>query len=225
MVAKKSHEQAEAKRLRREGHTIPEIAKQLGVSKGSVSAWVRGIVLTEDEKQKLLENKERARMVSRFAGGKRNREKHLELRKAYQEAGRIKAQEGSRLHLIGCMLYWAEGAKRRNHLHFVNSDVEMLRLFQRFLYQELNVQPDEIRLQIHVHDEGQITQAETYWLKQLDLPQTALMKTQVKEGSETRRNRLEHGVCAITLNNTEVVMHIYGAIQEYAGFENPAWLF
>jgi hypothetical protein len=31
-----------------------------------------------------------------------------------------------------------------------------------------------------------------------------------------------YGVCE--LHSTRVVQHIYGAIQEYAGFDKPAWL-
>jgi hypothetical protein len=33
-----------------------------------------------------------------------------------------------------------------------------------------------------------------------------------------------YGVCALELHSTRVVQHIYGAIQEYAGFDKPAWL-
>lgn len=36
------------------------------------------------------------------------------------------------LHLAGCMLYWAEGAKSRNTIEFANSDPNMVRLFCRF---------------------------------------------------------------------------------------------
>jgi hypothetical protein len=35
--------------------------------------------------------------------------------------------------MAGCMLYWAEGAKERNTVKFVNSDVAMVRLFVNFM--------------------------------------------------------------------------------------------
>jgi hypothetical protein len=37
-------------------------------------------------------------------------------------------------------------------------------------------------------------------------------------------NRLPYGVCALRLNDTRIIQHIYGAIQEYAGFDEPRWL-
>jgi hypothetical protein len=38
------------------------------------------------------------------------------------------------------------------------------------------------------------------------------------------RNKLPYGVCTVYVHSTRVVQHIYGAIQEYGGFDEPAWL-
>ena len=38
------------------------------------------------------------------------------------------------------------------------------------------------------------------------------------------RNKLPYGVARLSVHQTAMVQHIYGAIQEYAGFEEPAWL-
>jgi len=36
---------------------------------------------------------------------------------------------------------------------------------------------------------------------------------------------LPYRVCALTVaRSTPIVQHIFGAIQEYGGFEEPAWL-
>jgi hypothetical protein len=34
-----------------------------------------------------------------------------------------------------------------------------------------------------------------------------------------------NGICSIRVENTNYVLHIFGAIQEYGGFNNPDWLF
>ncbi len=123
------------------------------------------------------------------------------------------------------MLYWAEGAKHRNRVVFVNSDANMMRMFIRFLREEFNIASSEFSLQIHCHNVEDIPRIEQYWLDILSLSVSCLQKTQVKKGSDSRRNILENGVCSLNLGNTKVAMHIFGAIQEYGGFENPAWLF
>jgi len=33
-----------------------------------------------------------------------------------------------------------------------------------------------------------------------------------------------YGVCRLCLGDTRIAQHIYGAIQEYGGFEEPRWL-
>ena len=38
------------------------------------------------------------------------------------------------------------------------------------------------------------------------------------------RNKLPYGVVTLNVHSTWMVQHIYGAIQEYAGFDEPAWL-
>jgi hypothetical protein len=38
------------------------------------------------------------------------------------------------------------------------------------------------------------------------------------------KNKLPYGVCSLRVNSTPAVQHVFGAIQEYAGFEEPAWL-
>lgn len=214
-----------ARRMRQEGQSVREIAKLLEVSTSSVSNWVRDIELTDDQIEALKQNQRR--YGSQNAGAKTNQHRALEQRRAFQDAGRARAREGSRLHLIGCMLYWAEGAKARNAVIFTNSDAEMNQLFFRFLIEELEVKDEDVRLLIHCHSSelAEISRIENYWINLLSLPVSCLNKTQIKKGSNTRRNILENGVCSIRVFKTALAQHIFGAIQEYGGFDNPDWLF
>ena len=42
--------------------------------------------------------------------------------------------------------------------------------------------------------------------------------------NQRKRGRIPYGVCTVRVCSTRLVQHIYGAIQEYAGFEEPRWL-
>ncbi|HRF94928.1 MAG TPA: helix-turn-helix domain-containing protein, partial [Aggregatilineales bacterium] len=116
MVNNKQIEREQARELRKQGISILEIAKQLNVSKGSVSAWVRDIELTPEQTHQLVKNKG---ITSRQYIPALNRDKAYLNRQKWQNEGRIKAREGNILHMTGCMLYWTEGAKRRNSIIFV----------------------------------------------------------------------------------------------------------
>ena len=128
------------------------------------------------------------------------------------------------------MLYWAEGDKSRNTVKFSNSDPRMLVVFRRFLTEALAVEIDEILMSLNVYTNNglSIEEIEVYWLDLLELPHSSVRKHMVNHmptsSSGRAKNRLRYGVCTLRVHSTWIVQHIYGAIQEYGGFEEPAWL-
>jgi hypothetical protein len=128
------------------------------------------------------------------------------------------------------MLYWAEGDKGRNTVRLTNSDPWMVGFFRRFLTEALGVEPADIRMSLNVYTNNglSIEEIERYWLELLDLPRTCVRKHMLDHlptsSSGKGRGRLPYGVCSLRVSSTRVVQHIYGAIQEYAGFDEPRWL-
>lgn len=128
------------------------------------------------------------------------------------------------------MLYWAEGAKSRNAVKFVNSDGQMVWFFRRFLTDALGVNLDKLSMALNVYTTNGLTivEIERYWLELLELPQSAVRKHTLNNlptsSSGRAKNKLPFGVCTLSVYSSQVVQHIYGAIQEYGGFEEPAWL-
>jgi transposase-like protein len=224
-VKPKPAEKREARRLRGEdGIPLKRIAAQLGVSLSTVSLWVRDIELDpiHRERNRRQEYAKRATTWSDLNRAKRT---------AYQQQGRTRAREGSYLHQAGCMLYWAEGAKTRNSVTLANSDPHLLRFFCEFLRESMGVPPEDIHVSLNVYLTNGLTieEIENYWLLILDLPHTCLRKHAINfkptSSSGLKRNRLPYGVCTVrAIGGARLVQHIYGAIQEYAGFEEPRWL-
>jgi len=129
------------------------------------------------------------------------------------------------------MLYWAEGKKERNSATLVNSDVELVRFFCRFLKKCFGIRKADLVLSLHVYLGNGLTlrQIENHWLSALGLERTVLRKHAVNvrptSSKASKTNRLPYGVCTLRVKrSTHLVQHIYGAIQEYGGFENSAWL-
>lgn len=218
----KPEKRTKARYLREQGWSVRAITDELDVSKSSVSRWIRDIELT-DEQHKTLKNNQKDYLQK---GTKVNSENSLKQRQLYQEMGSQKAKEMRPLHMMGCMLYWAEGTKDRNRVEFVNSDINMMKIFIQFLRNELGVPTSEISIRVTCHETNIVIveKIERFWLKLLELPHNSLQKTQFKQGSNSRRNRLQYGICSIRVDNTMVVQHIFGAIQEYGQFNNTDWL-
>ena len=128
------------------------------------------------------------------------------------------------------MLYWAEGAKGRNAVKFANSDPQMVWFFRRFLTEALGVGVGKIAMRLNVYTTNGLTieEIERYWLQLLELPDSSVRKHTLNHlptsSSGKAKNKLPFGVCTLSVHSSRVVQHIYGAIQEYGGFEEPAWL-
>jgi hypothetical protein len=128
------------------------------------------------------------------------------------------------------MLYWAEGAKSRTAIQFCNSDPAMVALFVEFLRScyEAPVEAIGVRAHLYADHEAEQKRIEEFWLSVARLPPSCLRRSTVNRVSRSskgkRVGRLPYGTCRITLHRAEVVQSIFGAIQEYGGFERPEWL-
>src|SRR5262249_55085388 len=151
-----------ARELRRQGRSLNAIAAEVGISKSTASGWVCDIPLTPDQVGRLYTLSDRQR-----AGNAARSRYALEARIDAQDLGRMIARIDDPLHQAGSMLYWAEGSKSRNSLAFVNSDVDMMRFFLRFL-RLLDVADDRIKLTINVHlgNGLSLSEIQAWWLKQ-----------------------------------------------------------
>jgi hypothetical protein len=202
-----------------------ELAALLGVSGSTISLWVRDVELTEDQHQAL-----RRRMGGRIDGSRVNAEKALQRRRKAQTSGRETARTGDVLHAAGCMLYWAEGSRDRNAVRFTNSDPAMVAFFLNFLRRSCGISDEKVAVTCNLfadHVERQ-AEVEDFWLAELGLTRSNLRKSNVnrysKYSRKKRRNKLPYGTCRLSVCDTRFAQHIYGAIQEYAGFEREEWL-
>lgn len=212
--------------MRALGKSIGEIERELGVSRASVSTWVRHVELSLEA---------RARLAARSGLGpivaaERKAARAREVRAAHQAEGRALARERGTRYATGCMLYWAEGAKARNMVRLTNSDPELLASFVDFLRTEFEVDSTSMTMRCNLfadHLDRQ-REIEEFWLRRLGLPTTSLRRSHVnvysKYSQKKRRGKLPYGTCEVTVHSTRIVQTIYGSIQEYGGFDRPAWL-
>jgi predicted transcriptional regulator len=224
----KIEEQKKAKSLRSEGKSVNEIASQLGVSKSSVSVWVRDVVLTAEQKTRLHN------ISPRFPNlrAKENKEKAFKQRKQYQLDGAKKLENASNLFIAGCMLYWGEGSKNRNTARIANSDPNLLQFFLKFVTTEFNIHPKNISIRIYCYSNNGLTskEIEQFWLNTLSLPAYCIKQTVVDRypTSSSRINKkkgkLPYGTVDLTVGGTEIVQQIFGAIQKMANFERDSWI-
>jgi hypothetical protein len=212
-----------ARELRKQGTSVVKIAKELSVSKSSVSEWTRDVILTEEQKELLA-----TRSIS-DAQALAHKIYFRNKRILPQNKGRERVKEGDPLFIAGCMLYWGEGSKDINSAAMANSDLNLLLVFKKFLLTCFDIKVKDLVLVINCYDDVHSVDAiEKYWLNNLGLSRKNIRKTMVnylpKSSKLTKAKKLPYGTATLKVHRTDVVQEIYGAIQEFAGFTNLKWL-
>lgn len=222
----KTEERDQARALRLAGLSVREIERELGVSRSSVSRWVRGVSMPADAALRLAQRSG----AGRLAAAQRKADAARDQRLAYQEEGRRRARVEPAEYSAGCMLYWAEGTKQRSGVEIANSEPELLRVFADFLRRFFGVSNSEIYLRCNLFADHASRQAEVerFWLDALGLPPASLRTSMVNIASSAskgkRTNMLPYGTASLRVHSTRIVQTIYGSIQELGGFDRPAWL-
>jgi transcriptional regulator with XRE-family HTH domain len=164
----KDAEREEARRLRAQGLTYPVIAQKLGVSKSSVSLWVRDLPHPADRMthEEWRERSAEARRRYWEAERPRREAKRAAARaKAAAEIGNLSPRETL---IAGAVAYWCEGSKnkpsyRHDRVVFINSDAGLIRFFLRFL-DAAGVTPDQLIYRLYIHESADIEAAQRFWI-------------------------------------------------------------
>jgi transposase len=157
---------ARARELRAQGLDYDDIAGTLGVSKSSVSLWVRD--MPRPERLSYEECRKRSAEGSRLyweAERPAREARREEVRAA--AAGQIGVLSKREILIAGAIAYWCEGAKskphrRTEHVVFINSDPGLVKFFLRFL-NEAGVELAQLRFRVHIHETADVAAAEEFW--------------------------------------------------------------
>ena len=142
-----------ARKIRREGKSIKDIAKELKIAKSTVSLWCRDIKLTYEQEEAIYKRGLGKNLKGRLIGTQMNRQKKInEMNDRFQEANHIIKKITQRdLLIAGACLYWAEGAKTGGRFIFVNSDPIMIKIIFLFLIKILDVNRELIHPTLQIN--------------------------------------------------------------------------
>lgn len=155
-----------ARELRAGGSTYDEIAAELGVSKGSVSLWVRDMPRRGRLSYEEFRKRNSEGVAKYWAAERPVREARLQA-VSDSAAAQIGALSDREILIAGAIAYWCEGSKNKpyrtdNRVTFINSDPGLIRLFLRFLALT-GVSPDRLICRVHIHESADVAAAQRFW--------------------------------------------------------------
>jgi hypothetical protein len=195
-------EQEKARLLRAENRTLAEIAEMLGVSKSSVSLWVRDVPFTPSKR--------------RYGPQRRPHPQHLAKLREIEECqfeGRkaIGILDDDAFLAAGVALYAGEGAKSGGSVIFANTDPTMIRFHCAWLRRFFDIDEARLRVRVYLHEGLDLDAAEEHWSRVTGVPRSQFRSPYRAAADPTnRRNKHEFGCAYVGYSCTHTLRKILG---------------
>ncbi|KKS82998.1 MAG: hypothetical protein UV58_C0002G0008 [Candidatus Wolfebacteria bacterium GW2011_GWC1_43_10] len=209
----KSTFRKEAEELRRKGLSYNEIRKKIGVSKSSLSLWLKSIPLKEEDRKRLYTK----RIVALSLGPHSQKQRReVEIKEIIKNAGKEiefpLSLEVARL--MGAALYWAEGSKG-NRFEMTNSDPHLILYFINWVKLMFGISPKNLRARLNIYPQQDNVKIKQFWSSLTGIPIKSFGKSYVKPLSKNyKKNNLYYGTIRIEVPKSSNIKHrVFGWIE------------
>ena len=203
----------QALRLRKQGDSYGDIVKKLGISKSTVSYWLRDVPLTPEQRAKYYTKQ--IQILSRGPNSQKERRiREIEqiTREAEQEINSPLSFETFRL--MGAALYWGEGGKGRM-AHITNSDPHLIVFSVKWIESVFKIPPTQLKASLNIYPQQTELHLKRFWSDLTKIPLENFCKSYIKPPSKNyKKNNLYYGTIRIYIPKSSDLRHrIFGWIK------------
>ena len=198
-------EQQRARELRAQSWTLQDIATELGVSKSSVSLWVRDVDFVPRPRRRARRPRASSLRLHKLA------EIESMDRAGLAEIGTLSERE---FLLFGVALYRGEGFKGDGLVGLANTDPSVLLAFVTWLRRFFVVDETRLRVRLYLHAGLDLDAAECFWSELLDIP-LAQFRKPYRAVVDTTRRHAKHpmGCPAVTYSCSRTHRRVMGLVR------------
>ncbi len=202
--------------MRNKGLSYSAIKEKLGISKSTLSYWLKDLPLSPERINKLRAHS--PKRIEKFRNTMREkREKRT--RKAYEDSSKkIGTLSKRELFIAGFFLYWAEGGKTKPYnITLSNTDPGMIRFYLAWVY-SLGVPKEKIRVRLQLYADMHIKKEISFWVYELGLASSQFRKPYIKSSnvSGLTQKGFGHGTCNITIDNRDISEYVLQGVKYIA---------
>jgi hypothetical protein len=206
----KLRERQQARRLRQAGLPLAEIAARLGVSKSSVSLWVRDVE---------FQPRPGVTRGRRRGPNALQRRRQAEIDRLVEEGrariGRLSERE---FLIAGVALYAGEGSKEDGRVRFVNSDPRMVVFFCSWLRHFYKIDEARLRLTLYLHQGLELEAAVEHWSALTGVPPSQFGKPyRAVPDPSIRHAKHVHGCVTVSYSCSATHRSIMGLVGALLG--------
>lgn len=217
----KLKEKQKALRLRKSGKSYSQIKQLVGVSKSTLSYWLKNMPLSDDRVKMLRDWN--ANRIEKFRNTMRQKREDR-LSKTYSEEKiKILPLSERELFLAGLFLYWGEGGKTAEaRLTISNTNPAIIKFFIRWLGL-FKVPKSKLRIYLHLYKDMHIKKEMIFWAKILDIPLQQFQKPYIKNSALsglTYKNGFNHGTCNAIIGDARLSERVLMGIKAISDYIN-----
>jgi len=219
MARFKDRERAMA--LRKKEMSYSQIKSILGVSKSTLSVWLKDYPLSKERIKNLSKNE---RVIEQCRETKRKK-KEARLNEFYTEQkNKIFPFTERDYFMAGLFLYWGEGNKTLSStIGISNTDPSVISFFIKWAVDCLKVPKEKIHISFHLYNDMDIDKELNFWSKKINISKKQFTKPYIKTSSSLRINQkggFGHGTCNARIYDArlseQVLMGIKAISDEYS---------
>jgi transposase-like protein len=188
--------------LRKQGKSYSQIKKILGVSKSTLSRWLKNYPLSKKQMESLRDFNETR--IEKFRNTmKIKREKRMK-KTLEKEKSKLLPLTSKETYIAGLFLYWGEGVKDpKEAISLANTDPQVMLFYHDWLINHVKVDKKRIRVYLHLYDDMSVKKEIEYWSNALGIPKTQFNKPYIKKSKKTSiiHKGHGHGTCAIAIGD------------------------
>jgi transposase-like protein len=219
-------EKAQAIKLRLQGKSYSDINRALGVSRATLSQWLRNLPLSPIAQRRIATKRSATAKALQGANQRKSTEaaqRAYELRAAGTHTiGQLSFRD---LLIAGSMLYWAEGYKKPvfqggktrtyHSVRMSSGDPEIIGLFSRFLRIVCGVRTVDIRINLTMRSPGDTARHAAMFARNAGVPISQIaVKIPAKEANKGPSEL--RPIAQLIVNNTALYHTIMGFIDGLA---------
>lgn len=207
--------------LRKEGMSYSQIKKTLGISKSTLSGWLKDYPLSKERIRELRDCNEQR--IERYRETMRAKREKV-LKEIYDKQKKIILPLTKRdLFMFGLGLYWGEGSKRIDgSIVISNTNPAVIKFFINWVEKTLKISRDRLSIQLQLYSDMNITEEVNFWSGELKIPLLQFIRPYIKKNTGARINHkgsFGHGTCnaklsSVTLWN-EIMMSLKVVSDKY----------
>lgn len=198
----KRKEKEKALLLRKRGMSYKQILKEVDVSKGTLSSWLRDYPLSQERLRAVRDwNKERIEKYKKT----RKRQREALFENVYQSEFKKIKPLLSNDYLAGLFLYWGEGGKTKDSWSSVsNTDPAIIRFFVSWFTKHFGFEKSKMKISLHLYADMNTDQEMAFWSNYLDMSRKQFRKPHIKKSKRaglSYRSKFNHGTCNLIVGN------------------------